>query len=975
MGARVKGFSNLSLSLDLYARRGAQMGANMNYSKRGAAKKKKAMHSKSKKWGKRFALTFFKTILLLVVAVGIIGICAGLGVAKGILSSAPDISNIDVSPTGFSTFIYDSQGNQIAKLDAEGSNRVPVSMDKIPVDLAHAFVAIEDERFYTHNGIDIMGIIRAGVKGITTGHFTEGASTITQQLIKNNVLTSWTSETDKNFAVKVKRKIQEQYLAIKLEESMSKDKILENYMNTINLGQNTLGVQAASRRYFGKNVYELNLSECAVIAAITQNPYRYNPITHPEDNAERRKRVLDHMLEQGYITQTAYDQAMADDVYSRIRSFNEETGGDNVINSYFVDAVTEDVMNDLEAAGYSETQAISLLYSGGLKIYTTQDPVIQAIADEVCSNEENYPAGTSWYLDYQLTIQDASGETKNYSKEMLEEYMKEHGTQRQYPLLFPSQDEANTAIEEYKASLLAGGGEVVGERISMTPQPQISMTIEDQSTGYVLAIVGGRGAKEANRTLNRATSTTRQPGSTFKVVSTYAPALDSAGLTLADVFVDAPYNYENGRPVSNWYSSGYRGICSLREGIYDSLNIIAVKTLTTIGPRTGYDYLQHFGFTTLTDGIERGGQVYSDVTQSLALGGITYGVTNLELNASYAAIANNGTYIKPKLYTKIVDYNGNVLIDNTVEDSYQVIKSSTAYLLTDAMVDVVTVGTATSVNFGGMSIAGKTGTTSDYNDVWFSGFSPYYTCTTWAGYDNNAKLKKDNGERNLAKTLWRAVMSKIHENLENRSFEVPADIVTATVCSQSGKLPIPGLCDETLKTEFFAQGTVPTATCDVHYQGLICAYSGLPAADGCPFGAAGTLTMTPALDAALSGGSAAADGSTGRCQHDALFMSTPGVEAVIEQQRLELEARNMLANYDAQMANLQAALQNAQNNLLLAQQQAAVATDPVSLEAAQNSAAQAQQEIDSLSNQIAALQNAHAAQQAQEAQGTPQGGQ
>lgn len=951
------------------------MGANMNYSKRGAAKKKKAMHSKSKKWGKRFALTFFKTILLLVVAVGIIGICAGLGVAKGILSSAPDISNIDVSPTGFSTFIYDSQGNQIAKLDAEGSNRVPVSMDKIPVDLAHAFVAIEDERFYTHNGIDIMGIIRAGVKGITTGHFTEGASTITQQLIKNNVLTSWTSETDKNFAVKVKRKIQEQYLAIKLEESMSKDKILENYMNTINLGQNTLGVQAASRRYFGKNVYELNLSECAVIAAITQNPYRYNPITHPEDNAERRKRVLDHMLEQGYITQTAYDQAMADDVYSRIRSFNEETGGDNVINSYFVDAVTEDVMNDLEAAGYSETQAISLLYSGGLKIYTTQDPVIQAIADEVCSNEENYPAGTSWYLDYQLTIQDASGETKNYSKEMLEEYMKEHGTQRQYPLLFPSQDEANTAIEEYKASLLAGGGEVVGERISMTPQPQISMTIEDQSTGYVLAIVGGRGAKEANRTLNRATSTTRQPGSTFKVVSTYAPALDSAGLTLADVFVDAPYNYENGRPVSNWYSSGYRGICSLREGIYDSLNIIAVKTLTTIGPRTGYDYLQHFGFTTLTDGIERGGQVYSDVTQSLALGGITYGVTNLELNASYAAIANNGTYIKPKLYTKIVDYNGNVLIDNTVGDSYQVIKSSTAYLLTDAMVDVVTVGTATSVNFGGMSIAGKTGTTSDYNDVWFSGFSPYYTCTTWAGYDNNAKLKKDNGERNLAKTLWRAVMSKIHENLENRSFEVPADIVTATVCSQSGKLPIPGLCDETLKTEFFAQGTVPTATCDVHYQGLICAYSGLPAADGCPFGAAGTLTMTPALDAALSGSSAAADGSTGRCQHDALFMSTPGVEAVIEQQRLELEARNMLANYDAQMANLQAALQNAQNNLLLAQQQAAVATDPVSLEAAQNSAAQAQQEIDSLSNQIAALQNAHAAQQAQEAQGTPQGGQ
>ena len=232
----------------------------MNYGKRGAAKKKKALRSKSKKWSKRFALTFFKTILLVILAAGIIGICGGLGVVKGILASAPDISNIDVSPTGFSTFVYDTEGNQIAKLDAEGSNRVPVSMDKIPEDLAHAFVAIEDARFYDHNGIDIKGILRAGFIGLTSGHFSEGASTITQQLIKNNVLTSWTSESEKAFAVKVKRKFQEQYLAIKLENDMDKDKILENYMNTINLGQNTLGVQAASKRYFGKNVYELNLS-------------------------------------------------------------------------------------------------------------------------------------------------------------------------------------------------------------------------------------------------------------------------------------------------------------------------------------------------------------------------------------------------------------------------------------------------------------------------------------------------------------------------------------------------------------------------------------------------------------------------------------------------------------------------------------------------------------------------------------------
>lgn len=917
-------------------------------------------------------LPFFKAILLLILAVGIIGVCGGLGVVKGILASAPD-TDIDVSPSGFSTFVYDAEGNQIAKLDAEGSNRVPVSMDKIPENLAHAFVAIEDARFYEHNGIDIKGIIRAGFIGLTSGHFSEGASTITQQLIKNNVLTSWTSESEKGFAVKVKRKIQEQYLAIMLEKQMDKDKILENYMNTINLGQNTLGVQAASKRYFGKNVWELNLSECAVIAAITQNPSRYNPITHPEKNAERREKVLGDMLEQGYISQSEFDEALGDDVYSRIQIVNEETG-ETAINSYFVDALTEMVMEDLEAAGYSETQAFSLLYSGGLKIYSTQDPTIQAICDEVCSNEENYPDGTTWYLNYQLTIQHANGETNNYSKEMLEDYLKQNGSDKKYPLLFSSQDDAYAAAENYKASLLQDGDEVLAEKISMTPQPQISMTIEDQSTGNVVALVGGRGAKEANRTLNRATSTTRQPGSTFKIVSTYAPALDSAGLTLADVFVDAPFNYANGKPVSNWYSSGYRGICSLRDGIRDSLNIIAVKTLTSIKPQLGYDYLQNFGFTTLVESEERNGQIFSDIQQSLALGGITHGVTNMELNASYATIANGGTYIKPKLYTKIVDHDGNILIDNTAGESRQVIKESTAFLLTDAMVDVVTSGTGTSVNFGGMSIAGKTGTTSDYNDVWFAGYTPYYTCTTWTGYDNNAKLSGKNGERNLAKTLWRATMSKIHENLENKAFNVPADIVTATVCSQSGKLPIPGMCDETLKTEYFAKGTVPTETCDVHYQGMVCEYSGLPATEFCPFGVPGTVTMTPALDAALSGNvNQNADGTAAnQCPHNAAFFADPNANAIIAQQQLELDARHMLANYDAQMANLQAALQNAQAVLLNAQQQAAAATDPDSQAAAQNAITQAQQEIDNLNSQIMALQNARALQQQQDQQaGTP----
>ena len=309
--------------------------------------------------------------------------------------------------------------------------------------------------------------------------------------------------------------------------------------------------------------------------------------------------------------------------------------------------------------------------------------------------------------------------------------------------------------------------------------------------------------------MNRATDTVRQPGSTFKVVSTYAPALDNAGLTLATVQNDAPFHYASGSPVRNWYGESYRGLCSLRLGIQDSLNIVAVKTLTQITPRLGLTICRTFGFTTLVESKEINGKIYTDIQQSLALGGITDGVTNEELNAAYATIANHGTYIKPKLYNTVVDHDGNIILDNTESETKQVIKETTAFLLTDAMVDVVTKGTGGSVNFGGMAIAGKTGTTSDYNDVWFAGYTPYYTATTWTGYDNNEKLAKGD-ERNLAKKLWRAVMSQIHAELPNEPFSVPSGIITATVCSKSGKLPIPVYAIRRVR---WLRNTLPTVQC------------------------------------------------------------------------------------------------------------------------------------------------------------------
>lgn len=828
----------------------------MNYGKRGAKRRQRSLTSVSTRLGKMFAVNFFMALLICCIAAAIIGVCIGVGMFRGILDSAPDISTLDVRPSGYSSTVYDSKGNQLTKLVAQNSNRVYQTMDKIPLDLQHAFVAIEDERFYEHNGIDIKGILRAGVVAVTSHDFSQGASTITQQLLKNNVFTGWVGES--SLADKFKRKIQEQFLAVELEKVMDKDTILEYYMNTINLGQNTLGVQAASQRYFGKNVSELTLSEAAVIASITQNPTKWNPISHPDNNSERRERVLNNMLEQGYISQSEYNEAIKDDVYARIESHNEQSET-NTIYSYFVDEVTTQVMSDLvEKKGYTDTQAYNLLYSGGLSIYTTQDPNIQRICDTVTGDESNYPANTKFLLEYELSIGHKDDSVENISSELFESYFKKQNAG--FNMLFSSTEAAEEKVEEFKSEYLSSSDEIIGENITITPQPQISVTVMDQSTGYVKAIVGGRGKKAASLTLNRATNTKRQPGSTFKVVSAYAPALDAAGKTLASVEVDAPYAYSNGRPVSNWYSGGYKGICTLRYGIEQSLNIVTVKLLTDITPQLGFDYLQNFGFTTLVDHETRNdGTVVSDVTQALALGGITYGVKNIELNAAYACIANNGVYTKPMYYTKIVDHEGNTLISNTAENR-QVLKPTTAYLLTSAMVDVVTKGTGGSVNFGNMAIAGKTGTTSDYNDVWFSGYTPYYTCSCWAGFDNNTKLSTPE-EKALAKSIWRKCMSQIHEGLEYKNFTVPEGIVQRTVCRKSGKLAVDGLCalDGSAFTEYFANDNAPSEPCNVHVLGNVCAATGLRAADTCPFKTTGVFAVSPEGDKGMGG--------TGWCPH------------------------------------------------------------------------------------------------------------
>ncbi|MGF0033341.1 transglycosylase domain-containing protein [Bariatricus sp. SGI.154] len=779
----------------------------MNYGKKKASQKQKKITSKSTMQGKRIGVRLFKAFLLCLIVVAVVGVI-GVGVfAKKIIDNTPEVSPDDVKPKGFTTFVYADDGTtELERFVSSGANRVYKTIDEIPEDLQHAFVAVEDERFYDHNGIDLQGIARAAVIGITSGDFSQGASTLTQQLIKNNVFTNFMDE--KTFYDRLERKLQEQVLAVQIEKQMDKNEILESYLNTINLGQNCLGVQAAAKRYFGKDVNDLTLSESAVIAGITQNPSGYNPITNPEDNAKRRDKVLKDMLEQGYIDQTAYDEAKADDVYSRIQTVNNTVTDDNPY-SYFVDALAQQVMQDLkDQLGYTDTQAYNAVYSGGLSIYSTQNQTIQQICDEEMNNDANYPGLKEYGLDCAITVTRADGSVENYSSGHIKQYVKAAYGDEQ-GLLYSSEEAARAMVEEWK-STIAQEGDTYDEVINITPQPQASVTIIDQTTGQIKAMVGGRGAKATSLGLNRAyKGSTRQPGSCFKILASYAPALDSCGKTLATIIKDEPYTLKSGQNLRN-ANGRYGGDTTIRKAITWSINVCAVKLSDEITQELGFEYCEKFGISSLVKNKEINGDIYSDISQTLALGGITDGVYNYEMCAAYATIANGGVYHTPTLYTKILDHDGNVLLEGTGE-TRTVIKDSTAALLTSAMQDVVNSGTGTACQLDNMPVAGKTGTTSSNKDLWFCGFTPYYTCAVWGGYDDN---KECNYDTNFRFRIWRSIMSRVHAGLEPKDFTMPASVEKKTVCSISGLLAVDGSCPGI--TEYFATDTLPTERCPGH---------------------------------------------------------------------------------------------------------------------------------------------------------------
>ncbi|MDO4479208.1 MAG: PBP1A family penicillin-binding protein [Lachnospiraceae bacterium] len=687
---------------------------------------------------KRIVLKLLGFLLLAVILAGCI--YAGYVILK-----APTLNTLDAEPDGYRTTVLDCHENVVLTLSGQEANRVYVTLDQIPDDLEHAFVAIEDERFYKHHGIDLKGIGRAIFKGITGGGFSQGASTITQQLLKNNVFTDWTSE--KTFADKVERKIQEQYLALKLESRVDKDWILENYLNTINLGGGNWGVYTASLYYFGKDVSELNLSECAVLAGITKNPTGYNPLKKPEKNAERRELVLMNMRDQGYISEDEFNEAMADPVYERIAAEGGNRSTGEVFN-YFEDALIYDVLDDIMVVtGCTEEEAWNQIYRGGLTIYSTEDATLQAIAEEEVNNPD-------------------------------------HGT----------------------------------------ADAEVSLVLMDNATGQVRAMVGGRGEKTASLIFNRATGAVRQPGSAIKVIGTYAAGFENGNLTLGTVYDDCPYTYSNGTEIHN--SDGiYRGRITVEEAIVHSDNVVALKCFQESGIGRVCETLAGFGISTLTD---------ADKVEALALGGTSGGVTNLEMTAAYGALARGGAYIEPVYYTKILDHEGKVLVEK-VPESHRAVSTDTALLLTEAMKGVLTEGTAVDAYFDGMNLSGKSGTTTGAKDAWFVGYTPYLTCGVWGGYDDNRE-QSNNG---YVKLIWRSVMARASEGVENKAFSGEDRLTTVTICTKCGKQAIDGLCNASVQGDMttdmlYLPGTEPTGYCDCHVSVVTCGESGKRAGNYCP---------------------------------------------------------------------------------------------------------------------------------------------
>lgn len=789
-------------------------------SSRSSSSRSSRPSQKKRKRRKRKGVSgIFKVLIAIVVIIGFAVVGAGLGTVFGILKGTDMINTADVTPESYTSLIYDANGEEFDKLHGD-ENREYVKLSQIPENMQEAVIAIEDERFYDHNGIDFRGIMRAAVQNVRTFSFSQGASTLTQQLIKNEVL----EDNEKTLV----RKVKEQYLAISLEKSLkkqlgtkkaAKDYILELYLNTISLSHGLNGVEAAAQYYYGKHAADLTLAESASIAGITKNPSLYAPDTQPEKNKERQMTILQKMLDLGYITQSEYDQASVEDVYANLVCSDAEDQTATANHNYFVEAMIDQIADDLVAQkGYNKAQAYDLIYSGGLQIHSTMDTTMQSVMETAFNTDSLFPASDGTLdVTYLISIMDTTNPDKNSNQSHYER-----------KTTAKTQEEVDAFVASVQEELLDDTHVLVLDKVTTSNSLQAAMVIMDQHNGAIKALVGGRGQKPGDSVFNRATQALRQQGSAMKPLASYAPAIDMGILMPGSVIIDEPVTYGSWSP-RNW-NGRFLGPCTVREGIRDSMNILAVKTFMMVGAGSSFKYLEDFGLSTLVE---------KDKAATTALGGITKGISVLEGTAAYAAIANGGVYNQPQYYTVVYDHDGNVLLDNSNIDTHRVIKETTAYMLTDMMKDVITGGgsaTGRKAAISGMTVAGKTGTTNDTIDLTFYGYTPYYTAGIWMGYDTS-KIINNSGSAHL--NIWRTVMSQVHQGLANKDFEMPSGIVTQTYCSASGDIPSE-LCSQdyygcTTHTDIAAADFKgPTEVCTEHKVFTICKESGKLASENCP---------------------------------------------------------------------------------------------------------------------------------------------
>ncbi len=646
-----------------------------------------------------WVFTTLKVMFLIFLVVAISGTVVVLSMID--YSFGDDLSSLNLNISS-KVYYTDASGELVQYAQFDGAEkRIWVPINKMPANLKNAFVAIEDQRFFKHNGVDIKRTTGAALNYILKGDSSYGGSTITQQLVKNITLDKERTKT---------RKIREMLRALVLETKMSKDQILEMYMNTIYLSQGANGVEAAANVYFSKSVSELSLAECACIAGITQYPTKYDPILQPEANKQKRTLVLDKMLELEYISQEEYEEAINEELNIQLGK-----SGNTWIQSYFLDHLFEELQADLVEKGYTPEFAANMIYNGGLKIYSTVDPKIQGAMEDYFEDDSNF---SGYYGDV---------------------------------------------------------------------KPQAAMVISDPHTGGIKGIVGGRGEKDRNRGLNRATQSKRQPGSSIKPIAVYAPAIDMGVITQSTIVDDSPLDIAGWKPKNS--GEKFRGMVSVGTAVTYSYNIPAVRVLEEVGVENSFNYLKNkLHMDSLVEKREQGGKTYSDKNLSMALGGLTDGVTVLEMNTAYSALANGGEYIEPHCYTKVYDVEGKLILENEIHKE-RAFSPSTSYIMSNTLKDVVTVGTGAGAKINNIDTCGKTGTTDNSKDRWFIGYTPYYCGSVWFGYDSPRVVSASG---NPALNIWDNIMTKIHSSLPARSFAKPSDVTEAAVCQRTGHSPASG---------------------------------------------------------------------------------------------------------------------------------------------------------------------------------------